>query len=112
MWVNLAGMGKAAREIKRRNRMLRQARRFASAEQRFVDRFTAAYTRWNDHRGGELHDSCPACGALVIIKPKVDPGQTDGVFEASHQQPVCDPFIMVLTEMGAHSPRLTTRHAS
>lgn len=84
----------------------------SAADREMIDRFKAAYLRWHAHRGGELHDSCPICSAQVIIQPRVAPGATDGVFDASHAQPVCDEFLLLMIGMGAGDFRTTTRKVS
>lgn len=82
----------------------------ASAEvRRVVTRFSEAYQRWNAHRGGELEDVCPVCGARVVITPRVAPGAASGEFDASHALPACDEFVFVLQGMGAGNARMTER---
>lgn len=83
-----------------------------AADREMIERFKIAFVRWNAHRGGELHDSCPICRALVIIRPRVAPGATDGVFDASHAEPVCDEFMLLMVGMGAGDLRMSTRRVS
>lgn len=71
-------------------------------------RFAEAYTRWNEHRGGELHEDCPGCGRLVVVKSRVGLGEA-GEFDVAHAQPACAEFLTVFEAMGAYNYRETVR---
>lgn len=63
----------------------------------------SVYARWMGHRGGELQDTCPCCGALVIVRPRA--GESD----VSHAVPACAPFMAFMSAAGGTDLRYTAR---
>jgi len=81
-------------------------------DEKLIARFAEAYIRWNAHRGDELQEPCPICGRRVVITPRVAEGEEHGKFDASHIEPACGMFVMLLMGMGAGDLRTTTRNVA
>lgn len=65
-------------------------------------RFAVAYSRWLKLTA-VASETCPLCGELVIVTPRMSEGETD----VAHGQPVCMLWVPTLETLGAGNPRWT-----